>query len=388
MNILFLADPNSIHDIKWMTSFSKEHSCYLIARKEHLVGWNGEKRNNFFADCRIEIVGSVTDFSIKGFVFNFREAHKIRKVLKKKQIDIFHIFYADPNALWAVFKDMFDIPMVLTTRGSDIFIGIQNFFKRKDWLALILRHFYKLSFRNFDKITSTSLGQVKKISELFGRYDVEKMYTGIEMDSILNETHEALPSELSPNKPFVFFPRYMRAVYNHELALESIYLLPEAIKRDYAFVFLDKDGQDQEYILRIVDKMTIQSDIDFKFLQRQSQFSIFELFKRASVVVMTPLSDGSPVSAMEAMACQTPVIVPPLAYDEDIINKNTAFFFSDFTPQYLSAVIERVLTYPTAVGPIVECAFHTILEKCNRETEMNKLNEIYINLLASKTKFL
>ena len=39
MNILFLADPNSIHDIKWITNFNTKYNCYLISRdvKNHPV---------------------------------------------------------------------------------------------------------------------------------------------------------------------------------------------------------------------------------------------------------------------------------------------------------------------------------------------------------------
>lgn len=383
MNILFLADPNSIHDIKWMTFFSKEHFCYLIARKEHLIDWHKNQKSNFFADYNIEIVGSINDFSIKGFVFNFREAHKIKKILKKKQIDIFHIFYADPNALWAIFKGMFDVPLVLTTRGSDILLGIQNFFKRKDLLALILRRLYKLSFSNFNRITSTSLSQIKKINELFERDDVVKIYTGVDIISILVDTKVAFPTELSKKKPYIFFPRYMRSIYNHELALDSIGLLPEAIQQGFSFVFLDKNGPDQKYIQTIKDKMKANSDVDFVFLPRQKQSAVFELYKRASLVVMTPLSDGSPVSAMEAMACNTPLILPPLKYDEEIINNKTTFIFSEFNPHSLANVMVHVLTTPKASETIVESAFRTISEKCNREKEMNYLLSIYKSLIKS-----
>ena len=36
MNILFLADPYSIHNIKWMSFIAKEHRVFLLIRKYHL----------------------------------------------------------------------------------------------------------------------------------------------------------------------------------------------------------------------------------------------------------------------------------------------------------------------------------------------------------------
>lgn len=87
-------------------------------------------------------------------------------------------------------------------------------------------------------------------------------------------------------------------------------------------VFVGKDSGDIEYQQKLVDIMEKMPDVDFEFLERQSQESIFELYKRASLVVMTPVSDGSPVSGMEVLLCGSRLILGPLEYDKDIFSNN------------------------------------------------------------------
>ncbi len=380
MNILYLADPNSIHDIKWMAYFSKSHQCFLIARKAHLVNWDEEKLHEFHNNYNINILGHVDDFSIKKFYSNIKEAKRIKKLIDKHSINVFHILYTEPNGLWAYYRKNFNAPVVLTTRGSDILLTIQRFFKRKDPLAFLLRYFYKKSFKQADIITSTSTSQKQKIKSIFGRDDIQIIRTGVDISKINISTENDFPIEFPSDKPYLFFPRNMKCLYNHEFSVDAIFLLPEKIKHQYSFVFIDKDGADKNYIEHIKKKMDADKKIDFIFLNRQPQLSVFELYKRASLVVMNSISDGSPVSAMEAMACKTPVILPPLNYDTDIFNDETVTFFGEWKPESLALCIEKLLQPSEALNNKINNAYEVVRKHGNYENEMMRLENIIRSL--------
>ncbi len=55
-NILYIADPNSIHDIKWITWFSSkdEYNCYVIKRESMVI----------ITPNNINLIGSLSDYSI------------------------------------------------------------------------------------------------------------------------------------------------------------------------------------------------------------------------------------------------------------------------------------------------------------------------------------
>ncbi len=376
MNILYLADPNSIHDIKWMSYFSKSHKCFLIARKEHLVNWDKERLKEFYNSYNIKVLGQVDDFSIKRFYNNRKEAKRIKKLIDKYSINVFHILYAEPNSLWALFRKKYNIPVIITTRGSDVLKGIQWFYERKDILALMMRYFYKKSFLSANVITSTSLYQTKRINSLFGRSDAEVVRTGVNIKLINKDTSSFFPNALPPDKPYVLFPRNMKPLFNHEFSIDAIFLLPDSIKHEYSFVFIDKDGSDLNYIKMIQGKMSKDNKISFVFLDRQPQSSVFELYRSAPLVVMNPLSDGSPVSAMEAMACKTPVILPPLNYDNDVFNNDTVTFFEEWTPESLALCIEKLLQPSPELDKKTNNAYDVVCKYGNYETEMQRLENI------------
>src|SRR5690606_1886260 len=119
-------------------------------------------------------------------------------------------------------------------------------------------------------------------------------------------------------------PRKMDPVYNHEFTLDAITLLSQVVKEKFAFVFLDADSHQKSYVKFIREKAQF-TGADVRFLPLQTPVRLISLYKQSTLVVMNPHSDGSPVTAMEAMACGKPVILPPLPYDEEIFSG--AFFF-------------------------------------------------------------
>ena len=381
MNILFLADPNAVHDLKWMSWFSGVHSCFLVAREQHLEGWTAGSRRKFKEETNIEILGSIADFSIRHFFRNKGGFDKLRQMLKEHSIDVFHILYAEPNGLWAYYRQKLEVPVVISTRGSDVLMGIRGFFRRKDPLALLLRYFYRKSFRAADLVTSTSSFQKKEIQRMLGREEAEIIYTGVELEKLQESDLACLPAEIPADRPFVFFPRLMKPVYRHEFSIEAIGLLPEHIKSSFSFVFVGANGPETEYIDKISNLMEKQKGVDFIFLNRQSRQALYALYKKAALVVMNPVSDGTPVSAMEAMACKTPVIMPPLQYDPALFNEQTVTFFEAWNPGSLEKSMRKLLETPERSHAKVETAFETVGLNGDYSTNMKKLESLLKSLL-------
>ncbi|MEI6949501.1 glycosyltransferase family 4 protein [Paraflavisolibacter sp. H34] len=373
-NILFLADPNSVHDLKWISYFTSQYTCFLVARKHHLESWRPEDYESFRQKYGVTIVGALEDFSLRHFLRTLKEWDKLKALLDRHRIDIFHIMYAEPNALWCFFRPAKSpIYWLLTTRGTDILKAIPAHAGRKDLLNRTIAWMYRRALKQFDKITCTSHLQKENVWKLAPGSPVEIIRTGVEAERILADNRSHLPEELNGVR-YVLFPRNMRPLYNHEFSLAAIRLLPQAIKAQYCFVFVDQDSSDTAYVKKIRGLMDQDPEARFLFLNRQRQESIWEMYKGASAVVMNPLSDGAPVSAMEAMLCGTPVIVSNLAYDPDIFD-NTILKLSSWEPAELARTIGEVLEGRTAVNK--DLCTGRILERGNRATEMKKLGSIY-----------
>lgn len=380
MNLLFLADPNSIHDIKWVSFFSEKYDCFLIARKRHISSWTKKEIDDFQQTYRVTILGSIDDFSVRQFSRTYREAEKLNRWFKEYRINIFHVLYAEPNALWINFRVASDVAVkwILTTRGTDILKTIPEHFSKKNVLNRVVSFLYERAFKKYDLITCTSAGQIKSIHSIAANLPVTIIRTGVDIESIQQDTSAYLPASLK-GKKYVLFPRNMRPIYNHEFSLKAISLLSKDILKQYSFVFVDKDSSDTDYVERCIELMKSDTAIDFIFLERQSQQSIWQLYKESSLVVMNPLSDGTPVSAMEAMVCRAPLILGSLPYDEDIFGGVT-LILSSWDPNELAVKMSSVLSMNTHV-PVTD-AFNRVLEKGNRQTEMKKLHLLYEKLAS------
>ncbi len=371
MNVLYLADPNSIHDQKWFTWFRsfENVNIFILSRKVHY------KRLEIFSDQDINSVGYIEDFSIVRFYRTLYTAFRIKRIINVYKIDCIHILYAEPNALWCFFRKYFGVPMVITSRGTDVLKTIPEFFKKRSAINCLVAPIYKMAFQLADWITGTSrhqLDSIMKFSERNKRMTLVR--TGIDLHRLLDDTSTFYP--LSENKPHILFPRYIKPLYNHELCLKAIELLPIEIKLKYNMVFVGKDGGDFQYQKKLESIMDSIHDAHFIFLPKLGQEQIFELYKRATLVVMTPLSDGSPVSAMEAMACGASVILGPLNYDKDIFEDNV-IQLSFWNEHELAQLITRSKTHERRT------VTKEWLALVDRNSEMNKVWDIY-NLLVSK----
>jgi glycosyltransferase involved in cell wall biosynthesis len=369
MTILYLADTRSTHDVKWVEKLAELGGrAVWLPRK---VQQHTEHKTNHES-----IIGYIEDFSVVRIWRTILSARKIKGIIKKHDVKLIHIMYADPNALWCNFRVYFDVPMLVTCRGTDVLKGIPKAFERNNILNRVVAWLYKRAFEKVDFVTGTSLRQIESVRRFPGRTnDLAVIRTGVDIERLKSDTSEHFP--LSDNMPFILFPRYIRPIYNHEFCLEAIGLLPKEFTNGFKMVFVGKNGGDMMYQRRIETLMAQLPHIRFDFLPKQPQEALFELYKRASVVVMTPLSDGSPVSAMEAMLCGKPVILGPLEYDKDLF-EGKVWQLQSWSPSELASLIQKALTVRL---PDLK---KEDIELMDLHWNMNKVMKIYNDLIKAK----
>ncbi len=377
--ILYIADPNLIHDIKWISYFKDKYELIYLVRKHHFESTSKERFKFLEENYGMRCVGSITDFSIFRCWVTIQTIVKIVRIIRTEKPTLLHIMYAEPNALWAIFKPWIKIPMVLTSRGTDVLKTIPNFYSQKGLIKKISAFLYTKAFTNFNSICSTSTAQIQSISRLSGRQNgLHLIRTGVDLQLFLEKENET--NVLLGDKKYFFFPRAMRPLYQHELALDAIQFLNDAIK-EYTFVFVDKDTKDLNYKKAIETKMEKLSANGFSilWLNTLEQVDLVQMYRFASLVIMTPKSDGTPVSALETMLCKTPLILPKLNYDQEIFG-DWLCFFSQMTAESLANTILKALKEDTMKSKL-ELAFEKAVQFADREKEMTKLESIYKSCL-------
>lgn len=376
MNILYLSGSSFGHDINWIASFSAQHQVFILLRKAFASQFDAQQRAAIEQTQRVKFVGEVDDFSVTRFWQTWATQQYIHRIIQQYNIDILHIMYAEPHALWGNFRQRWGVPMLLTTRGTDVLKTIPLFFHTSTLLARLVRWAYRRAFAQIDCITSTSTRQIQAIERYLQRSrEVHLIRTGVDIQHITSDTSAHLPTAVV-GKRYVLFPRNMRPLYNHEFAIEAINRLPADVRQSVAYVFVNKNSADVAYVAKIETALQ-QAQIDYIFLDTQAPSALFELYKRAACVVMTPLSDGAPVSAMEAMACGTPLVLSPLEYDQDLFGEGVCTlraWDSQELADTLAGILRQTILLDTAR------ARQIIIERADRQAEMQKLAALYASL--------
>lgn len=377
-NILFLANPQSFtHDYKWIKCLNNHVNCYVIPLKNQYNSISSAELN-ILEKQNIKVLKPISPFSLLRFYLTLFDLYYLINQIKKYKVQLIHIHYADPSVLWAIFRRLIKKPIFLTTRGTDILVAISNVYKKNNLINYFLRPLYKLAIHKVDHFFCTSENQRFIIQKLFQVTDnVDIVPTGIDWEELQAVNTRLLPKSLELRK-YWLFPRGMKPVYNHELSLMSLKLIESKLLYDYKFVFLNKDSSDRAYVNKILSMMNEMPEIDFEFFDSLDHSTMIEIIRNAELIIITNLSDGSPVTVMEAMALKKSIIIPPIEYDVQIF-KNL-LRFRDYSSEALIEAFNTELDgYYTS--EMRDENVKIIKEKCRRDVQMKFVYRKYCELI-------
>lgn len=375
--ILYIANGNIIHDIKWITYFSEQtekYSCYLLC---DTLCELSEQTKITLEKSAIQLVPQINPISITRPLKTWKAIRQYKKLIKDLQPDLVHVLFATPNALWLNFSKT---PSIITMRGSDILRVIPDLLKqtslKKIYCGFLFRQFKK-AFLKANFVTGTSLPQIEKAHELFKSTNLKLVRTGVDVEKISQlDQSELIPDSLR-DKEFVFSPRFMAPIYNIEFQLTAISKLEKQFIERFTFVFIRGKQFNQEYYqlqLKKLKQLKGEINLNYCVIDYLDQPSMWMMLKKASLCIMTPISDGTPNSALEAMAAKCPLLISNLNYDIDLF-ENTCIKLNSFEVNELKRVLEDSLTNYDST--LLDNAFTKVSVLGNRPIEMNKLEQLY-----------
>ena len=378
--ILYIGDPLSVHDIKWVSFFSlrPDFETFFLVQESELKLLT-EARRKQFADNNITIVGPIKSYSLWRFWENKSSIETIRKVIQERKIDVVHTLFATPFALWT---PALNIPSVITTRGSDILVvlsSLQNQSGLRGIHSKLLLSRFKSAFLKSGAITCTSQGQLDRINKIFNsNISAQIIRTGVNVEEIAQLKPSLKLPSIFNGKKIIFLPRYIQPIYRTELQLNAIMELPQEIRSQIAIILIKGSRVSADYYSKI-EQLLASCGVFYHIFESLSQQEMWSAFKMSSVAIMTPKTDGTPNSALEAMAAKCPIILGNFDYDDDLFSEEFCLRMKTDSNSELSKLITNALSEYEEEK--LERAFVNISNKGNRPTEMNRLLEIYSNLL-------
>jgi len=227
-------------------------------------------------------------------------ASKMVSVVKYEQLDVLHVHYAIPHASAAYLAKQIlrsqgiEIPIVTTLHGTDItLVG-----KDDSYEPVVT-----FSINQSDGVTAVSEDLKKDTYKHFAvTKDIEVIPNFIDLERFKKQKKDHFKKAISPNgEKLLIHTSNFRKVKRIE---DVVYVFDEVKKHINAKLLLVGDGPERTHIEKLVRKL--QLDEEVRFLGKLD--AVEEVLSVCDLFIMPSAQESFGLAALEAMACEVPVI--------------------------------------------------------------------------------
>ena len=380
-NILYIGDPTSIHDLKWISAFSMKegYKAFLVAQDLEVNKMKPLDHERLESNNIHLLPDQLRFYSVWRQWDNSHSARIIQNAVRDYNINLIHIFFIAPLGLNALYTNT---PTVLTSRGSDTLIVIPSLLKSTGFRKLndrILFNLFRTVIRKSVAITCTSISQEDSMKRLFG-HDLKTnlIRTGVDVVSISTTDPELSPIKNTDGKKMILFPRYIQPIYNTLFQIETLKLLKKEVLTSLQLVFIIGRNHDASLLKKVKSELK-NLEVEHHFVEYLEQYELWALYRTSDITIMTPKSDGTPNSGLEAMSGRSHLILGNLPYDEDLFNDESCLRMRTDSEKELANIITSCIDSPNYKR--LDSAFQIVSEKGNRTVEMGRLEKLYETVL-------
>ena len=305
MRVLLLSEITSIHTKRWADSLSKagiQVCVFSLFNNESARPSQYEVVSvNLPQISRQERIddGSFSKLRYLTAVF------KLKRVIKSYKPDIIHAHYASSYGLLGALA--FKHPYVVSVWGSDILLFPK--------VSFIHRSVIKFVFRKADYLFSTSRNMANE-GNRYTNKPIKVIPFGIDCDLFRprRKTHEVFTIGCTKN---------LLPIYGIDKLIKAFAIVCNSIQ---AKLVLVGDGPEREHLMALAQSLNVQDKVSFEGNHNHDE--MMQYYNEFDVAVFLSDSESFGVVALEAMACECPLIVShTLGFDEVVPNE--AGFFVD-----------------------------------------------------------
>lgn len=318
MKILYIAPASVNHTVRWVNAMvEKDHEVYLLSLKEHLEGKNK-------IDSRVKIYY----LPIGGMLGYYLNTILAKKIIKNVNPDLINTHYASGYGTLSRLVDY--KPTLLSVWGSDVY-DFPNENKLK-------RNILEKNLKNAFKIASTSHAMAKETN----KYIQERIYVtpfGVDIN-LFRKTRGEKCSEVIN----IGLVKTLKPKYGVKYLIEGISLLTKKLESEKKFDILKKlscniygEGEEKEMLQNLTSELRLNNIIKFKgYIEN---IKVPEVINKMDIFCAPSVLDSESfgVAAVEAMACEVPVIVSDVdGFKEVVENNKTGYIVPRRNPQVIA----------------------------------------------------
>ena len=224
-------------------------------------------------------------------------ASKIVEVARFEKLDIVHAHYAIPHAISAYLAREImrgDLTIVTTLHGTDItLVGLEPSF-----LPVM-----KFSIEQSDGVTAVSRFLKEKTLTNYGiQKEIEVIPNFVDTDTYKRESSDVVRAKFAPHhERIVVHVSNFRQV---KRVPDVVRIFHEILKKVPSRLLLVGDGPDRSNCEILVRELGLEHNVSFLGKQQE----LVPILAAADLMLMPSQSESFGLSALEAMACEVPVV--------------------------------------------------------------------------------
>lgn len=345
-----------IHFITYKKAKFKGIKIYLIPQQEMT------SRSNF-------------PFLFKAIFDRIAAVKKIKKLITEIKPDILHGQSLIFSGIWAELSGFH--PLVLTLWGSEVMLFEKYY--------LPIKYLIKRTLKKADFITGVSDAMRDKAKKIGMESRFMKIHFGIDLKIFKKRDASRLREKLKIGSPtdeekIIFCPRSIAAIYNIDILIQAFKVIADQQK--VKLILLGQNTH-QDYLTKI-KAMVSSFNLDDKvlFLPRVKNQEMVGYYNIADVVVSLATSDGCAMSFLEAMACETKIVLSNVEFvPEWHHNKNFWVVPIRNTKATVIAIKEALATSSKEFEKIGRNNRQMIADQAEINSNFGRLDMLYKQLL-------
>jgi len=265
---------------------------------------------------------------VPNIISDRKALRKIKEIIKEYKPDIVHTHAAKAGALGR--KAAYDckVPVIVHTFHGHVFHSYFGKYKTE-----LYRLIEKRLAKQSTGIIAISESQKQELSDVYRIAKKDKINV-IQLGFDLNPFQENLVEKrkktreeynLSDNQLAIGIIGRLAPIKNHNLFLEAIKIAQKETKEKLVF-FIVGDGDQKLVIENNVAKLKSEIDIDIRMTSWIKDIKTFNA--GMDIICLTSDNEGTPVSLIEAQACNIPIVSTDVGGVRDVVSENETGYIS------------------------------------------------------------
>jgi N-acetyl-alpha-D-glucosaminyl L-malate synthase BshA len=269
--------------------------------KVHFITYRQPTRLNSFQHNVFYHEVGVKDYPLFEYApYDTALASKLVDVVKHEQLDLLHVHYAIPHAAVAYMAKQIlktqgiNIPIVTTLHGTDItLVGVHPSF------APVV----EFSINNSDGVTAVSHSLKKDTLDLFKiENDIQVIHNFIDLSRFKKTDKDHFKKAIAPGGEKIL--SHVSNFRTVKRVQDVIHIFNKVQKKIPAKLLMIGDGPERQSLEALCRELKVCADV--RFLGKQD--AIEELLAISDLFIMPSKSESFGLAALEAMACEVPVV--------------------------------------------------------------------------------